>query len=81
MAHVRPGLFDVVVRALEPSLRSVAPFVLTRLLLRAAIFDRDSLTASELNRALPILEAGLAEVLAPSELQAALNRIHVALQG
>lgn len=69
-------LFDELVTALQPTLRSVAPFILTRLLLRAGVYDRDTMTVDELRRALPIVSAGLRESLGPGELAVTLERLH-----
>jgi hypothetical protein len=68
-------LFDELVAALQPTMRSVAPFILTRLLLRAGVFDRAAMTVAELQRALPVIEAGLRESLAPGDLASTLDRI------
>ncbi|MDF1506462.1 hypothetical protein, partial [Roseisolibacter sp. H3M3-2] len=66
------GLFDALVTAVAPMLgRSVAPFTLSRLLLRARVFERDALTVAQLRAALPTIEAGLAELLTPAELREA----------
>ena len=60
-------LFDDLVAVIQPTLRSVAPFILTRLLLRAGVFDRDAMSVAELRRALPTLEGGLRESLGPAD--------------
>lgn len=70
-----PSLFDEVAKALEPTFRSVAPFVLTRLLLRARIFDRAGMGVADLQGALPVLEAGLAESLTPAEAASSMRRV------
>lgn len=75
-----PSLFDDVVAALEPTFRSVAPFILIRLLLRARIFDRDVMSVAELQRVLPILEAGLAESLTPTEFASTMSRVKAVLK-
>jgi hypothetical protein len=59
----RTDVFTAAVSILTPVLGSVAPFTLTRLLLRARVFDRDTMTLAELERALPAVEQGLDEVL------------------
>ena len=53
--------------------RSVAPFTLSRLFLRVGILDRSRLTAADVRRALPVVEAGLAEFLTPDELRSTLH--------
>lgn len=68
-------LFDELVVALQPTMRSVAPFILTRLLLRAGVIDRDTMTVDEFRRALPIVTAGLSESLGPGELAYTLQRL------
>jgi hypothetical protein len=68
-------LFDDLVSAIEPTLRSVAPFILTRLLLRAGIFDRAEMTVTEFRRVLPTVEAGLRESLSPGDLASVVGRI------
>lgn len=70
-----PTLFGEVVAALEPTVHSVAPFILTRLLLRARIFDRAGMGVEDLQRALPVLEAGLAESLTPAETASCVRRV------
>ena len=66
------GLFDAMVAAVAPMLgRSVAPFTLSRLLIRARLFERDALTVAQLRAAMPTIEAGLAELLTPAELREA----------
>lgn len=70
-----PTLFDEVVAALEPTFHSVAPFILTRLLLRARIFDRAGMGVADLQRALPVLEAGLAESVTPAEAASSMRRV------
>lgn len=70
----------VLSRALEPTFRSVAPFILTRLLLRARIFDRALMSLPDLQRAMPVLEAGLAESLSPTEFASTLIRVKEVLQ-
>lgn len=74
-------LFDEVVAALQPTLRSVAPFVLARLLLRAGIFEKETLRLAELQAALPTIEAGLAEVLPPNDLAPTMNRVRAVVHG
>lgn len=73
------AVFDEVVGALQPTLRSVAPFLLTRLLLRAGIFEKESLSVSEFQAVLPTIEAGLREVLPPNEIDAVLSRVRTVL--
>lgn len=68
-------LFDELVAALQPTMRSVAPFILTRLLLRAGVIDRATMTVDEFRSVFPIVEAGLRESMAPGDLAAALGRI------
>ena len=74
------SLFDDVVAALEPQLRSVAPFLLTRLLLRAGILDRAAMTLPDFEQARPIVEAGLREALSPGELRDVIARIDAVLR-
>lgn len=69
-------LFDELVVALQPTMRSVAPFILTRLLLRAGVYDRDTMTVEEFRRALPVVGAGLSESLGPGELASTMQRLH-----
>jgi hypothetical protein len=69
-------LFDELVAALQPTMRSVAPFILTRLLLRAGIFDRATMTVEEFRNVFPVIEAGLRESMAPGDLAATLDRIN-----
>ena len=59
---------------------SVAPFTLRRLFLRARLFVSDTIAAEDLRRALPVLEAGLREVLTPGDHQTAMHRIHALLE-
>ena len=73
-------LFDDLVTALEPTMRSVAPFLLTRLLLRAGIFDRATMTVEEFRRVLPVIEAGLRESMAPGDLAPTLDRIDAVMR-
>ena len=68
-------MFDAVVAILEPTLRSVAPFTLSRLLLRARIYDRESMTTEEFERSLPFIERGLGEVVTPNELASITRQI------
>lgn len=75
-----PSLFDDVVAALQPTFRSVAPFILTRLLLRARIFDRAGMSVAELQRVMPILEAGFQESLTPAEFDSAMSRVRAVVQ-
>ena len=80
-ASDNPILFDQLVAVLEPTFRSVAPFILTRLLLRARVFDRAAMSVAELQRALPILEGGLAESsLTPSQLAAILSGVNAVVR-
>lgn len=74
------SVFDEAVTALEPTFKSVAPFILTRLLLRARIFDRATMSAADLARALPVVEAGLAESLTAAELTSNVSRIKAVLE-
>ena len=69
-------LFDELVAALQPTMRSVAPFILTRLLLRAGVIDRDTMTVEEFRGALPIVTAGLSESLGAGELASTLQRLN-----
>ena len=73
-------LFDDLVSALQPTLRSVAPFILTRLLLRAGVFDREAMTTAELQHALPALEAGLLESLGPGDYASVIERVRDVLR-
>jgi len=60
------SLFEALVAASRlPSL--VAPFTLSRLLLRARIFEPEKMTPEDLARALPHLEEGLRTFLNKSE--------------
>jgi hypothetical protein len=68
-------LFDDLVLAIQPTLHSVAPFILTRLLLRVGIFDRAEMTVAEFRRVLPTVEAGLRESLSPADLASVVERI------
>jgi hypothetical protein len=63
----RTDVFTTAVGILRPVLGSVAPFTLTRLLLRARVFERETMTLAELERALPKVEEGLGEVLSPAD--------------
>jgi hypothetical protein len=63
----RTDVFVTAVSILTPMLGSVAPFTLSRLLLRARVYDRETMTLTELERALPKVEEGLAEVLNPAD--------------
>lgn len=79
-APATPSLYDELVSALEPTLRSVAPFILTRLLLRAAIFDRPGMSAADFRRALPVVDAGLRESLSANEHSAVTDRVRRVLE-
>jgi hypothetical protein len=68
-------LFDDLVSAIEPTLRSVAPFILTRLLLRAGILDRRAMTVAEFRRVMPTVEAGLRESLNSGDVSFVVGRI------
>lgn len=54
---------------------AVAPFTLSRLLLRAWVLDRDAMTPADLLRALPHLEDGLGDYLDADALAAAMDDI------
>lgn len=73
-------LFDDLVAALEPTLRSVAPFMLTRLLLRAGIFDRTTMTLSDFERGRRVIETGMREALSPGEFQVVEARMEAVVQ-
>lgn len=73
-------LFDDLVAALEPTVRSVAPFMLTRLLLRAGIFDRGVMTLPEFERGRSVVEAGLREALSPEEFRVVVTRMEAVLE-
>jgi len=73
-------LFDDLVSALQPTLRSVAPFILTRLLLRAGVFDRSAISVAELRQALPALETGLRDSLGPSDYAPVIERVRDVLR-
>lgn len=72
-------LFDEVVRASRLN-RLVAPFTITRLLVRADVLPGD-LTPMELARALPELETGLSVYLEPEDLRAAVDEIRTLAEG
>ena len=73
-------LFDALVGALTPILRSVAPFTLSRLLFRAGVVDRQMMTTAEFSAALPTVEKGLGEMLKPQELSVAMESIREVVQ-
>lgn len=62
------SLFEQLIEACGLS-RAVAPFTLSRLLLRARVFNPRAVTVAQLREALPHLEAGLGEFLPPAELR------------
>lgn len=65
-----PSLFAEMVAVASRTLSaSVAPFTMSRLLLRARVLDRDAMTPAQALDALPTVEAGLAEFLTPAELR------------
>jgi hypothetical protein len=72
-------LFDELVSALQPALRSVAPFILTRLLLRAGVLDRAVMTPAEFRNVLPVVEAGLRESLGADDFASVAARIREVL--
>lgn len=67
-------LFDELVARSRLS-PAVAPFTLSRLLLRAWVMDRDTMTAEDLLRALPHLEDGLRDYLDADALAAVMDDI------
>ena len=73
-------LFDALVGALTPILRSVAPFTLSRLLFRAGIVNRQTMTTGEFEAAIPTVEKGLGEMLKPQELHVAMESLREVLQ-
>ena len=71
-----PTLFEEIVGVAARYLgRSVAPFTVSRLLIRAGIFDREALSVADARRALPHLRAGLGEFLTAEELQATIDQM------
>lgn len=66
-------LFDRVVEA-SGLVSLIAPFTISRLLVGADVSPRE-LTATDLRRALPELEKGLAVYLSEPELEAALDKL------
>lgn len=77
----RTDVFTAAVGILTPVLGSVAPFTLTRLLLRARVFNRDTMTLAELERALPAVEQGLGEVLSRADHLSVSTRLRRLLGG
>jgi hypothetical protein len=71
--NAAPTLFDQVVEA-SGLAAVVAPFTVSRLLLRADV-QPDGLTRESLSRALPELEAGLAVYLRDDELDRAVAAV------
>ena len=66
-------LFDEAVAASRLS-KLLAPFTLTRLLIKAG-FSPQNVTRSELRQALPVIREGLAVYLTPPELEAAMEAL------
>jgi hypothetical protein len=50
---------------------SVGPFTIRRLMFRAGIFSADNFAPADVQRALPMIDAELREILSPQELEAA----------
>lgn len=76
---VTDTLFDRVVAASRLS-RAIAPFTITRLLVRAGVVPSE-LTREDLVAALPTLGEGLAVYLPPEEVDAALRDIEALARG
>ena len=73
-------VFEEVVATMEPTLKSVAPFVLRRLLLRAGVLNRTTMSTTEFRNAMPVIEAGLRESLKPNELIEVMTRLNTLLE-
>ena len=69
--NVESELFQQAVRASRLA-KLVAPFTMTRLLVRAGV-QPARLTEQDLQRALPVIEEGLGVYLDPDDLQRAMN--------
>ena len=75
------GLFTEMVDIASRSLgRGVAPFTMTRLMLRAKVYDRDAMTVGDARRAMREIEQGLGEFLTPAELKETMRRMHELLE-
>jgi hypothetical protein len=68
------NLFDAVVEA-SGLVELIAPFTISRLLVAADVSPQE-MTASDLERAMPQLQRGLAVYLSPEQLEQALASLH-----